>query len=144
MAKEALLRAMKVFAPEERSPHHRVILESTHALLRASLDLCSIGGREMRGVTWACYIIENAPMVSPPRLAPPNVSATSYKSQKGISQYLRSRQNLQHALGIIWILLRRSSDCSLWGHTSPDDMGDICVLSGRSNWQDCLFHARSA
>lgn len=60
---EALLRAMAVYSPTEKASSCRDILEATHAMLAAALVLCKTRSKEAEGVTWACFIIENTPMV---------------------------------------------------------------------------------
>lgn len=61
--REGLLRAMAVYSPTEKASSCRNILEATHALFAASLLLCETPSREMEGVIWTCFIIENTPMV---------------------------------------------------------------------------------
>jgi hypothetical protein len=62
--REALLRAMSVYSPTEKASSCRDILETTHTMLAAALDLCKTRHKSTEGVTWACCIIENTPMVN--------------------------------------------------------------------------------
>jgi hypothetical protein len=61
--REGLVRAMAVYSPTEKASSCRDILEATHAMLAAALTLCKTRSKEAEGVTWACFIIENTPMV---------------------------------------------------------------------------------
>jgi hypothetical protein len=54
---------MAVYSPTEKASSCRDILEATHAMLAAALVLCKTRSKEAEGVTWACFIIENTPMV---------------------------------------------------------------------------------
>lgn len=54
---------MAVYSPTEKASSCKYILDATHALFAASLLLCDTPSREMEGVVWTCFIIENTPMV---------------------------------------------------------------------------------
>ena len=58
-----MLAAMKLYSPSEKATSCQLILQTTHTMLAASLKLCAIEHTQMQGVTWACFVIENTPMV---------------------------------------------------------------------------------
>lgn len=63
VARAALLAAMKLFLPDEKPFLGRLILQTTHTLLSASLKLCSSSARRSLGAIWICNLIVDCPMV---------------------------------------------------------------------------------
>ncbi|KAK8866140.1 hypothetical protein IAR55_001291 [Kwoniella newhampshirensis] len=59
---EALNRALKIYRPSEKAASCQMILQSTHALLVASLRLCEDANKAEAGVIWTCFIIEHTPL----------------------------------------------------------------------------------
>lgn len=55
---------MKLFLPDEKPFLGRLILQTTHTLLSASLKLCSSSARRSLGAVWCCNLIVDCPMVS--------------------------------------------------------------------------------
>ncbi|WWD17654.1 hypothetical protein CI109_102095 [Kwoniella shandongensis] len=62
VSQEALIRALKVYSPSEKAASCQMILQTTHALLAASLKLCEYDRKAEEGVIWTCFIIEHTPM----------------------------------------------------------------------------------
>nr|ODN96689.1 hypothetical protein L204_03398 [Cryptococcus depauperatus CBS 7855] len=72
---EALLRALKIYRPSEKASSCQMILQSTHSLLVASLELCRLcevgeaegkeidGRKAEEGVGWCCFLLEHMPMM---------------------------------------------------------------------------------
>lgn len=75
---EALIRALKIYSPSEKASSCQLILQATHALLVASMQLCQADGGaagDVRGkseeewgeaevgVFWTCFLIEHMPIV---------------------------------------------------------------------------------
>ena len=54
---------MRVYSPTEKATSCQLLLQSVHALLVASLQLCEEPNKVYEGVTWSCFIIEHTPMV---------------------------------------------------------------------------------
>ncbi|WVQ82472.1 hypothetical protein IAT38_004601 [Cryptococcus sp. DSM 104549] len=63
VAQEALIRALKVYSPSEKAASCQMIMQSTHALLVASLALCQEPKKAEQGVIWTCFMIEHTPML---------------------------------------------------------------------------------
>nr|XP_018267383.1 uncharacterized protein I303_01369 [Kwoniella dejecticola CBS 10117]OBR89541.1 hypothetical protein I303_01369 [Kwoniella dejecticola CBS 10117] len=65
VSQEALILALKIYSPTEKASSCQMILQSTHSLLAASLQLCEQdmrSGKEEQGVSWCCFLIEHTPM----------------------------------------------------------------------------------
>ncbi|OXG92409.1 hypothetical protein C345_05935 [Cryptococcus neoformans A2-102-5] len=74
---EALIRALKIYSPSEKASSCQLILQATHALLVASMQLCQADGgaagdvrgkseeewgKAEVGVFWTCFLIEHMPI----------------------------------------------------------------------------------
>ncbi|KAL7419250.1 hypothetical protein Q5752_006087 [Cryptotrichosporon argae] len=66
LAREAMLRAIRLYARSERADTCRLVLTTTHAMLHAALDACrdtgGDGARREMGVAWVCFTIAQVPL----------------------------------------------------------------------------------
>lgn len=97
---------MAVYSPTEKASSCQSIIEATHALLAASLVLCQTDATEVEGVIWACFIIENTPMVGAVCLL------TKLMCQKLRLELRRRYPQTCHATAVFGILQANFDKCS--------------------------------
>lgn len=98
VARESFVSAMRMYSPYRKQSSRQLILQSVHAIFSASLKLCDIEHTRIQGMEWACFMIENTPMVSThsqPAIRTDRVLDASFSNEGRVSRHLRCQQDLR-------------------------------------------------